>query len=442
MSSISLYKTGRPTTSNPKRKVWQLRWHGTDGKRYCETIGDCAKMTKRDAADVQRERQGKVDNHLTPINRPKRMTFAEFAQHDRALIADKRYKTLLSHDDAVRRATKAWGTVRADRVTRVHVASLKAHMRGKGYADASIDQTIRTLRAMWNRAKKDNLVTDNPFSGNGVKWDPADSRIFTAEEIDAMIEVAPDDWWRVFLRLIATTGFRKGEALHLRWQDVDLEDATVKVSRHDAGGFTVEGKSYPLLAWLPKAPSSHRTNPLPSGTVDLLRLFKAKAGRSAYVFIPLERLAQLGARMEDGTLRPDFEPVNNVLRGFRVIQRHARALLAARQDVPVAELDWRQGCIHDLRDTYITQMAWKVPPNVLQRLAGHSDIKTTMKFYSHATPSEAETVRAAVSATGLAGQTDAQVTRRSSAGSFLAATGTENAVGDTIRPDCPRSSVG
>lgn len=30
-ASIDLYKCRRPTRSNPKRQVWQLRWFGTDG---------------------------------------------------------------------------------------------------------------------------------------------------------------------------------------------------------------------------------------------------------------------------------------------------------------------------------------------------------------------------------------------------------------------------
>ncbi len=55
-------------------------------------------------------------------------------------------------------------------------------------------------------------------------------------------------------------------------------------------------------------------------------------------------------------------------------------------------------------------MSWHVPANVLQRLMGHSDIKTTMRYYAHATASEAEAVRAAVAASGLGGQTDAQLT--------------------------------
>ena len=410
MTKISLYKIDKPTKSNPKRKVWMLRWVGTDGKRYGETIGSPPRMTKREAEAIRRDRVGKIDNGLVPVNRPKAITLTELAKHDRALIADSAYKTLLAHDNAVQRATKVWGDLRAADVGAAHVATLKARMRQKPYADATIDQTVRVLRAMWNRAKREGLLLDNPFSGAGVRCDPADSRIFEPNELDAMVAVSTD-WWQSFLRLGFGTGLRKEELLHLRWHDVDLDGGHVKVCRHDAGRFTVDGSSYPLLPWKAKAKASYRTVPLPTATVDVLRRFKLKAGRSAYVFMDLGRLARLDAKMTAGTLRRNYEPVNNLLRDFKLeIQPKARAMLADQRGVQLDDVDWEVGCIHDLRDTYGATMSWHVPANVLMRLMGHSDIKTTMNYYAHATASEDSLVRSAVAASGLGGQTDTQLT--------------------------------
>ena len=66
-------------------------------------------------------------------------------------------------------------------------------------------------------------------------------------------------------------------------------------------------------------------------------------------------------------------------------------------------MKWRIGCIHDLRDTFITGVKGKLSIDVLKRIAGHSDIATTIKFYATATERDAAEVRAAVSASGLAG---------------------------------------
>ena len=402
MTMVTLKRVKRPRPRGRPRCVWMLRWHAPDGKQPGETIGDCRTMSKREAEAIRRARQGKLDCGLTKPTRPKRMTLAELTAYDRSLIADRRHKTQLGHDHATGHAKRVLGAdLRVDRLTRAHVARLKAALYEGDYSPATIDKVIRTLRAMWNRAVREGLVTtDNPFAGNGVKWEPRESRIFEAHEIDAMIETAPDGWWVLFLRLLVTSGLRLNEALHLRWEDVDLDGGTVTVRRHQAGTFTVDGTEYPLLAWSAKAKASYRTIPLPAETVTALRRHKLKAGRSAYVFLDLPRLAALDSKMKAGTWRPNSELVNNALRNFKVMQRKARALLAKRSRLPVDEIDWREGCIHDLRDTYLTGIKG-LPLDVLQRVAGHADIATTIRFYTGETARDADAVRAAVKKSGL-----------------------------------------
>lgn len=239
MPKVTLHRLVRSGCSERPRRVWVLRWYGTDinpetgnSIRYSETIGDAGKMFKRDAESIRRAKQSKLDCRMVRPDKPKRVTLAELAAHDRLMIADRRYKTLLGHDHAIGHAIKVLGSkARADRITRADVAKLKARMKDGDYSPATIDKVVRTLRAMWNRAKVEGFLVDNPFAGNGVRWDPRDSRIFTAEEINAMVEAAPDDWWRLFIRVLATTGLRLNEALHLRWCDVDLDAASVKVCR-------------------------------------------------------------------------------------------------------------------------------------------------------------------------------------------------------------------
>lgn len=414
MTKVTLKRVKR-SGPNGVRLVWMLRWNDQHGGQPGETIGDAGRvngkgkvvsgqMSRRRAEAIRRDKQSKLDCGVIRADRPKRMTLIELIQHDRQAIADRRYKTLLGHNHAAGFAIGTIGsTTHVDRITRAHVARLKADMQDRGYSPATIDKTVRTLRAMWNRAKQDGLVLDNPFAGNGVKWDPGTSRIFSPEEIDAMLTVAADDWWRLFIRLLVTTGLRLNEALHLRWADVGLEARTVRVCRHERGTFTADGKTYPLLPWNAKAKASYRTIPLADETVAELRRRKAKAGNSRYVFIGLERLEVIGCKIQAGELRPNCELVNNVLRRFKEsIQPQARALLAMRRGVKVEEVDWEIGCIHDLRDTFLTGVK-DLPIDVLQRIAGHADLATTIRFYTHATERDADVVRAALASSGLAG---------------------------------------
>ena len=82
------------------------------------------------------------------------------------------------------------------------------------------------------------------------------------------------------------------------------------------------------------------------------------------------------------------------------MQTLARKLLAEQRGVNIDKVPWRVGCIHDLRDTYLTSVKG-LPIDVLKRIAGHSDLATTLKYYTSATDRDADDVRAALAASGL-----------------------------------------
>jgi len=65
--------------------------------------------------------------------------------------------------------------------------------------------------------------------------------------------------------------------------------------------------------------------------------------------------------------------VNNLRERFNTIRRHAN----------VAECT-----MHDLRRSAITNWARQLPIQVVQTLAGHTDIKTTRKYYLAVRPED------------------------------------------------------
>ena len=92
------------------------------------------------------------------------------------------------------------------------------------------------------------------------------------------------------------------------------------------------------------------------------------------------------------------------MEGAQRIGGEARRHLTGKRNVRLQDVSWREGCIiHDLRDTYLTGVKG-VPLDVLQRVAGHSDIVTTIQFYTTATERDADGIRGAVASSGLAGQ--------------------------------------
>ena len=81
MTKITLHQVARPRPRGRPRKVWMLRWYGTDGKRRGETLGECRTVSKRDAESVRRDKQSKLDCGVIKPDKPRRMTLAGFSDH-------------------------------------------------------------------------------------------------------------------------------------------------------------------------------------------------------------------------------------------------------------------------------------------------------------------------------------------------------------------------
>lgn len=75
-----------------------------------------------------------------------------------------------------------------------------------------------------------------------------------------------------------STGFRRGELLGLKWEDIDLTQGSLRVQRQVAriNGEIIEA---PL-----KTKNAYRTLPLSADTVGVLQEQRKKRGNSPYVF--------------------------------------------------------------------------------------------------------------------------------------------------------------
>jgi len=60
---------------------------------------------------------------------------------------------------------------------------------------------------------------------------PAERRTWSAEQLAAFLEASRDDRLHALWHLLALTGLRRGEALALTWDDVDLEAGSLSVRR-------------------------------------------------------------------------------------------------------------------------------------------------------------------------------------------------------------------
>ena len=231
-----------------------------------------------------------------------------------------------------------------------------------------------TLRAALNAAVKQQRLTVNPALHVELA-PPTRQRVHPWEraELGHFLDYATIDRLGALYELLAMTGLRRGEAIGLTWDDVDLEGHLI-VRRQ------ILQLGHEVRVGLPKTKSGEdRVLELPPSTVTVLRAHKAmqdaerKAWGSAWNASPellgeRERpvaLKRLVFTREDGTpLHPEY------------VTRHFQ-LLAARAGL-------RRIRLHDLRHGAASlRLAAGVPMEVVSKILGHSSIALTADTYSH-----------------------------------------------------------
>ena len=95
-------------------------------------------------------------------------------------------------------------------------------------------------------------------------------KTWSGAQLAAFLEATRDDRLHGLWHLLAMTGMRRGEALGLRWEDVDLEAGRLSVRR----ALIPNGKT--VVVSEPKTARGRRVVALDPGTVEVL---KAQAAR-------------------------------------------------------------------------------------------------------------------------------------------------------------------
>jgi len=182
-------------------------------------------------------------------------------------------------------------------------------------------------------------------------------------EVKQLLVAVQDDRLAALYTVAIALGLRQGEALGLRWSDIDFEARTLTVRTslqwHD-------GK--PELAE-PKTAKSRRTVSLPDVCIEALHVHRGRqALESAGLGNAWENAENLVFTREDG--RPFTRSA--------VTHRFERILVAA--GIPKRRF-------HDLRHTCATLLlAQGVPLKVIQELLGHSLMSTTADIYATVLP--------------------------------------------------------
>ncbi|MFJ3758915.1 tyrosine-type recombinase/integrase [Streptomyces sp. NPDC090080] len=203
--------------------------------------------------------------------------------------------TMVGYGVAVRKhLIPALGAHRLDKLRPEHIERFYGSMQADGRKAGTIHQIHRTFRTALNEAVRRGHLGRNPVQlAKAPRLREEEVKPYTVEEVQRLLRTADgrrnSARWAVALAL----GLRQGEALGLKWADVDLERGVLMVRRsrrrpryaHGCGDTCGRKAGY--------CPQRQRTNPetadtksragrravgLPAQLVDLLRVHRVKQG--------------------------------------------------------------------------------------------------------------------------------------------------------------------
>lgn len=288
----------------------------------------------------------------------------------RTLVASSRKETtkalyaglLQSHVE-----TSAIATKRLDRLRASDIDGLIIELRSKTKPDgarqlseSSIEKIIRVLRLALDGAVRDQLIARNPVDASERVSAPSrEVSHLPAADVAKVLGAAKETRYAAILTLIATTGLRKGEALALKWSDVDFEKGVL----HVRGTLSrINGR---LVVTEPKTEKSRRRVPL-RGTA--LRVLQD------------HRKAQLAERLRASNVWTDTGHVFTTETGQPMDPRNVlRAITTASAKAGLTGVN-----VHTLRHSAATHWLENgVHLRAVSDLLGHSSTRITGDVYAH-----------------------------------------------------------
>jgi integrase len=249
------------------------------------------------------------------------------------------------------------------------------HRQGEGLSPRTVRYVHTILSAALGAAVKTRRLPRNPAADasppTARQAKAPEMHPWTAAQLAAFLGWASgraDNFalWHV----LAYTGMRRGEALALRWRDIDLEAATVRI-RRSAGMVRVAGEGAGVVEGDTKS-GKPRLVDLDAGTVTVLRARKRERGAAAL------QLARDDA-LVFGDMESQHRNPEHVSRQFARDVGRCRAELGDAA-VPVIRL-------HDLRHTHATLLLLaREPVHVVSQRLGHASPVITMTVYAHVLP--------------------------------------------------------
>jgi integrase len=284
-------------------------------------------------------------------------------KHGLSPVSVERYRDIIARDIVPR-----LGTIELQKLKPAHVhdwlsGMVKSGSRKGGPLSArTVRHSYRVLRAALQDAVKLDLLARNVVDAvSPPRLEAGEVEILAANQIAAVLATLVGHRLHPIVSLAVATGMRRGELLALRWSEVDLSTASLRVER------SLEETKAGLRFKCPKTKHGRRTITLPASAVDMLRDHRKAQ---------LELRLQLGmGKHEPDALvfcNHDGSPISP-----NYTSKMWRTTICAIPEFPRVSF-------HSLRHSHASALiAAKIDVVKVSRRLGHSSPVITLGVYAH-----------------------------------------------------------
>ena len=253
------------------------------------------------------------------------------------------------------------GRIKLKGLRKAHIDRLYREMLDSGLSHSTVRRVHAVLHKALEEAVKGDLIPRNPAAhANKPKVKQNEIDPLDASQAVAFLKAAKGDRFEALYILCLMCGLRQGEALALRWRDIDLDGGTLRVNlqlqRVRGGGG---------LRFSEPKNASRRTVGLPQRVVSTLKSHRKRQ---------LEEKLRVADYEDSGLVFASIK--GTPIDAQNVVNRYYKPLLKRAGLPPIR--------FHDLRHSCLSLLAQRGEPiRDLQALAGHSTAAFTLQRYTH-----------------------------------------------------------
>lgn len=266
-------------------------------------------------------------------------------------------------------------------------------LNDKDIALGTLDSIHCLLHPTFQLAVRDDIIRKNPATGVMKEISKKSGKnkgirhALTLDQQRAFMNYIANSpvyyhWWPLFTFLLGT-GCRIGEAIGLRWEDLDFDNRMITINQSIATYKSAKENKCVVAVSTPKTEAGIRTIPMLDVVYEALKMEEEDQEENGFNETVINGVSGFVFQNRFGNVL-NQQAVNSAIRRIVANYNQEEEVTAAKEKRNPLLLP-KFSC-HILRHTFATRLCeQETNLKVIQSIMGHRNIETTMDIYAEAT---------------------------------------------------------